>query len=172
MMTDATENAAGDSREAQVAIAEGKLQKAVDKALYFGGNPAAQKVRNFLNGTWLGQPLQIILTDIPIGAWTVALVFDALEAASDRPEFAVAADASVAIGLAGAASAAATANNRIESPFCRPADDADITAADRAPRGATVVDISSLSYLLSRRATSRHGDVRSQHEGARLGPRG
>jgi hypothetical protein len=32
-----------------------RLQKALDKALYAGGRPAAQKIRNFLNGTWLGE---------------------------------------------------------------------------------------------------------------------
>jgi nitrite reductase/ring-hydroxylating ferredoxin subunit/uncharacterized membrane protein len=85
-----------------------KLQKALDKALYANGNPAAQKARNFLNGTWLGEPLHAALTDIPIGAWTVAMVFDALGMIDGRYEFALAADTSVAIGLAGAAGAAIT----------------------------------------------------------------
>jgi nitrite reductase/ring-hydroxylating ferredoxin subunit/uncharacterized membrane protein len=85
-----------------------KIQKAIDKALYANGNPAAQKVRNFLNGTWLGEPLHAALTDVPIGAWTAAVVFDALEMINSRHEFAVAADTSVVIGLAGAASAAIT----------------------------------------------------------------
>jgi nitrite reductase/ring-hydroxylating ferredoxin subunit/uncharacterized membrane protein len=83
-----------------------RLQKAVDKALYAGGRPAAQTVRNFLNGTWLGEPLHVVLKDVPAGAWTVAIIFDVLDVALDRPEFAVAADASVAIGIAGAAAAA------------------------------------------------------------------
>jgi nitrite reductase/ring-hydroxylating ferredoxin subunit/uncharacterized membrane protein len=85
-----------------------KLQKALDKALYAGGNPVAQKLRNFLNGTWLGEPLHVVLTDIPVGAWTVAMAFDGLDMALDRREFAVAADTSIAIGLLGAAGAAAT----------------------------------------------------------------
>lgn len=85
-----------------------KIQKAIDKALYAGGNPVAQKTRNFLNGTWLGVPLHVVLKDVPIGAWTVAMVFDALEMINSRDEFAVAADTSVAIGLAGAAGAAIT----------------------------------------------------------------
>jgi nitrite reductase/ring-hydroxylating ferredoxin subunit/uncharacterized membrane protein len=85
-----------------------KIQKAIDKALYANGNPAAQKARNFLNGTWLGEPLHVVLTDVPIGAWTVAMVFDALEMINSRYEFALAADTSVAIGLAGAAGAAIT----------------------------------------------------------------
>ena len=84
-----------------------RLQKALDKALYAGGRPAAQKIRNFLNGTWLGEPLHVVLKDVPAGAWTVAMVFDLLDIALDRSEFAVAADTSIAIGIAGAAGAAA-----------------------------------------------------------------
>jgi nitrite reductase/ring-hydroxylating ferredoxin subunit/uncharacterized membrane protein len=86
---------------------EERLQKLVDEALYSRGSPAMQKFRNFLNGTWIGEPLHVILTDIPIGAWTLALAFDALEWGTHRREFAVAADASVTIGLIGAAGAAA-----------------------------------------------------------------
>jgi len=85
-----------------------KIQKTIDKALYANGNPAAQKIRNFLNGTWLGEPLHVALTDVHIGAWTVAMVFDALEMIQGRFEFATAADTSIAIGLAGAAGAAIT----------------------------------------------------------------
>src|SRR5579884_82430 len=87
---------------------EEKLQKALDKALYANGSPGAQKIRNFLNGTWLGEPLHVVLTDVPIGAWTVAIAFDALDMVRERDEFALAADTSIAIGLAGAAGAAVT----------------------------------------------------------------
>ena len=87
---------------------EEKIQKAIDKALYANGNPVAQKTRNFLNGTWLGEPLHVVLTDVPIGAWTVAMAFDALDMINSRHEFALAADTSIAIGLAGAAGAAIT----------------------------------------------------------------
>jgi nitrite reductase/ring-hydroxylating ferredoxin subunit/uncharacterized membrane protein len=87
---------------------EEKLQEALDKALYANGQPAAQKVRNFLNGTWLGVPLHVVLKDIPIGAWTVAMVFDVLDLVRNRSEFALAADTSIAIGLVGAAGSAAS----------------------------------------------------------------
>lgn len=90
------------------ASADEKLQKMLDKALYANGNPEAQKLRNFLNGTWLGEPLHVVLTDLPIGAWTAAIVFDLLDLMVGRPEFALAADASIGIGLAGAAGAAIT----------------------------------------------------------------
>lgn len=83
------------------------LQKLVHKA-FDGVGPRGQSVKNFLNGTWLGEPLHVVLTDVPIGAWTTALVFDGLEMFSDRAAFATAADTAVAIGIAGALGAAAT----------------------------------------------------------------
>src|SRR5215467_2420604 len=85
-----------------------KLQKLLDKALYANGRPSAQKIRNFLNGTWLGEPLHVVLTDVPIGAWTAAMVFDALDLIGNRRVFSRAADTSIAIGLLGAAGAAVT----------------------------------------------------------------
>lgn len=83
-----------------------RLQNLVDRALYAGGSPGAQKIRNFLNGTWLGKPLHAALTDVPIGAWTAAIVIDVLDSIRHRRELSVAADTAVAIGLAGAAGAA------------------------------------------------------------------
>jgi len=85
-----------------------RIQKLLDKALYAGGSPVAQEIRSFLNGTWLGEPLHVVLKDLPIGAWTVAILFDVLDLTLDRREFALAADTSIAIGLVGAAGAAAT----------------------------------------------------------------
>jgi nitrite reductase/ring-hydroxylating ferredoxin subunit/uncharacterized membrane protein len=87
---------------------EEKLQKLLDKALYANGRPSAQKIRNFLNGTWLGEPLHVVLKDVPIGAWTVAIIFDALDLVRNKREFSLAADTSIAIGLLGAAGAAVT----------------------------------------------------------------
>src|ERR1039457_5325455 len=84
-----------------------RLQKALDKALYAGGRPAAQKIRNFLNGTWLGEPLHVVLKDVPAAAWTVAMVCDLLYIARDRCDFAMPSHPSTGIGIAGAAGAAA-----------------------------------------------------------------
>lgn len=85
-----------------------KLQKLLDKALYGGGHLSAQKLRNFLNGTWLGEPLHAVLTDVPVGAWTVAMAFDALDLVFDREEFARGCETSITIGLLAAGGAAAT----------------------------------------------------------------
>ena len=87
---------------------EEKLQKLLDKALYANGRPSAQKIRNLLNGTWLGEPLHVVLTDVPIGAWTVTIIFDALDLIRKRREFSLAADTSLAVGLLGAVGAAVT----------------------------------------------------------------
>jgi len=96
-----------ESRIPQLKPIEESLQKLVHKAFASGGE-RGQAVKNFLNGTWIGEPLHVILTDIPIGAWTVALVCDGLDLMSNKHEFAVAADASIGIGLAGAVGAAVT----------------------------------------------------------------
>ena len=57
--------------------------------------------KDFLHGKWLGHALHPVLTDIPVGAWTTALVLD-LAGQED------AADLAVGIGLAGAVGSAVT----------------------------------------------------------------
>lgn len=83
--------------------AEENLQKVIHRAFRGRGG---RKVKNFLHGTWVGHPLHVILTDVPIGAWTAAIVFDALDSMGAR-RYRVAADAAVTLGLAGALGAAA-----------------------------------------------------------------
>lgn len=70
--------------------------------------PFMQKVRNFLHGTWLGHPIHPAITDVPVGAWTVAAVFDTYELATGDETLHRAADLAVGIGLIGAAGAAIT----------------------------------------------------------------
>lgn len=71
------------------------------------GGGAWAPVKDLLHGTPLGHPLHPAVTDVPVGAWTLAAVFDTLELAG-REEFAAAADLSIGIGLAGAVLAIAT----------------------------------------------------------------
>jgi nitrite reductase/ring-hydroxylating ferredoxin subunit/uncharacterized membrane protein len=70
-----------------------------------------QKVRNFLHGTWLGHPLHAAITDVPVGAFTVATVLDLAELTTGRTDLAPGADAAMAIGLASSAAAAVTGLN-------------------------------------------------------------
>lgn len=70
-----------------------------------------QKARNFLYGTWLGHPLHPLITDVPLGAWTAATVFDVYELATGDEGLSRGADVAVGIGLIGAAGAAITGMN-------------------------------------------------------------
>lgn len=79
------------------------LQKAVHASL-----ENAPGVKNALHGIWLGHPLHPALTDIPVGAWTVAMVLDALETLGGREELGAGADAAIAVGLIGAVGSAVT----------------------------------------------------------------
>src|SRR6266849_2888512 len=81
------------------------LQEAVRGA--FVGD-AGRDLKNFLHGVWLGHPLHPALTDIPLGAWTTAVICDALEEITSRKEFGKAADVAVTVGLVGAVGAALT----------------------------------------------------------------
>lgn len=65
-------------------------------------------VKDVLNGVWLGHPLHPVLTDVPVGAWTMAEVFDALDAAGGGERYADAARVCINAGLVGAVAAAAT----------------------------------------------------------------
>ena len=83
------------------------LQPAVKEAFDTLG-PARRNVKNFLHGTWLGHPLHPVLTDIPLGAWTATLLLDALADRRGHSGIARSADASLALGLAGAVGSAVT----------------------------------------------------------------
>jgi len=80
----------------------------VVRGAYQAAGPAGQRAKNAVHGVWLGHPLHPVFTDLPIGAWTTALVLDAAAAASHDRGMERAADVAIAVGLAGAAAAAVT----------------------------------------------------------------
>ena len=84
-----------------------RLQPAVAGALGADGS-IGPKVADLLHGTWLGHPLHVVLTDVPIGSWTAAAVLDVLEEKTGSSAMGRGADAAIALGLAGAAGAAIT----------------------------------------------------------------
>ena len=55
------------------------LQK-IAAAIYKG--TAGHALKSFLNGTWLGHPLHPVITDVPVGAWTLAILFDLIHLAN------------------------------------------------------------------------------------------
>ncbi len=86
------------------------VQNAVKAAFHSLGD-AGQPVRNALHGTWLHQPLHAVITDVPVGAWTATVVFDAIAALGGGDALNTAADATNVLGLVGALAAAATGLN-------------------------------------------------------------
>ena len=84
-----------------------RLQPAIVGALGADGS-IGPKVADLLHGTWLGHPLHVVLTDVPLGSWTAAAVLDVLEEKTGSSTMGRGADAAIALGLAGAAGAAIT----------------------------------------------------------------
>jgi nitrite reductase/ring-hydroxylating ferredoxin subunit/uncharacterized membrane protein len=86
----------------------GKISASVDKLLNRClGAPAMRRFKVFLNGTWIGHPLHPMLTDIPIGAWTLTVILDLVGVLFGFPQLGLASSIAAGIGVAGALAAAA-----------------------------------------------------------------
>ncbi len=85
------------------------LQHVVKVSVGANGKPP-RLFRSLLNGTWLGHPLHPAITDVPIGAWTIAAIFDIiwLIAPVANVWASHAAFVAVIVGLIGALGAAVT----------------------------------------------------------------
>jgi nitrite reductase/ring-hydroxylating ferredoxin subunit/uncharacterized membrane protein len=81
------------------------LQKVVQGSYKVLGQPG-HALKTFFHGTWLGHPLHPVLTDIPIGAWTIAVLFDLIYLIGRSHSWASAADVAIFVGLLGALGAA------------------------------------------------------------------
>lgn len=90
--------------------AETAAQKAV-RSVLGGEGERGQHFRELLHGTWLHEPLHAVMTDVPVGSWTAAVLFDALGALGGSRTMDKAADALVILGLVGACGAAITGMN-------------------------------------------------------------
>lgn len=112
------------------------------------------KIRNFLNGVWLGHPLHAAISDLPVGAMTTALVLDYTSLATRNRRLGYLADIVTAIGFGGAL-AAATAGL---------ADYSEIEGEQRRVgiAHAGLNGLATLAYLgslLCRRTASRSGAI-------------
>jgi nitrite reductase/ring-hydroxylating ferredoxin subunit len=92
-------------RQDRLRPVEDALQRAI-AALFGAGGSSGRAVKNGLHGTWLGHPLHPVLTDVPVGAWTVALVLDGLDARAGDRRWRRPADGALTVGIAGAVAAA------------------------------------------------------------------
>ena len=64
-------------------------------------------MNDLLHGKPLGHPLHPVITDVPVGAWTVTVVLDLIEL-GEGPDVAFAADAALVVGLLGGLGAIAS----------------------------------------------------------------
>ncbi|HVH65283.1 MAG TPA: DUF2231 domain-containing protein [Candidatus Acidoferrum sp.] len=69
---------------------------------------AGRPVKSFVHGTWLGHPLHPVLTDIPLGVWSLALLFDLIYIFDRATTWSSAADVSIFIGALAALATAVT----------------------------------------------------------------
>ena len=85
------------------------LQNAV-KAIIGSNRRPPRRFRSLLNGTWLGHPLHPAITDVTIGAWLLAVIFDIIWLISPTSNAWAArgAEAAVLIGILAAVAAAVT----------------------------------------------------------------
>lgn len=79
-----------------------QLIRSIHGAVLAGGS-ITRAIADALHGSsWFGHPLHPALTDIPVGAWVLAALFDASAAAGGGPAAEYAADSLIAIGAAAA----------------------------------------------------------------------
>ena len=68
---------------------------------------ALRPLKLLLNGTWFGHPLHPLLTDVPIGAWTVAILLDLISLLLGASALGPATAIAIGLGILGALAAAA-----------------------------------------------------------------
>src|SRR5712691_1741017 len=127
-----------------------------DWLLKFFGQPGEpnRKIKDMLNGTWLGHAVHPVLTDVPLGAWSGTMLLDLVSLSDEENEgLARGADISLMLGLLGATGAAVTGT----------ADWSDLDGTDRRVglmHGLLNVGITLLyffSFLLRRTGQRRAG---------------
>lgn len=63
---------------------------------------AGRPSQDLLHGVWLGHRVHPVVTDVPLGAWTAALVLDTADMVAPRPHgFRQAAQLSIGLGVLG-----------------------------------------------------------------------
>lgn len=65
-------------------------------------------IKTFLNGTWLEHPLHPVLTDIPVGGWTLAILFDLVAIVFGVQNLGLASGIAIGLGVLGALGAIVT----------------------------------------------------------------
>ena len=78
-----------------------QLASALHRGVLQGGDPVRSAV-DVLHGTWLGHPLHPVLTDVVVGSWVLASLFDLMSLGDDSRRAEKAADTLTAVGTVSA----------------------------------------------------------------------
>ncbi len=81
----------------------GAMQKLVTAIL-----TPVRPLKTFLNGTWLEHPLHPVLTDVPVGGWTVAILLDLIALIFGVQNLGLASGIAIGLGVLGALGAMVT----------------------------------------------------------------
>ncbi|HEY0069322.1 MAG TPA: Rieske 2Fe-2S domain-containing protein [Chloroflexia bacterium] len=85
-----------------------KVQPLINDTFSSGGE-VGKLAKDFLNGVWLGHPLHPVITDVPVGAWTITQLLDLISLfRGDDAGLDEAADISLGAGIVAALGAAVT----------------------------------------------------------------
>ncbi len=84
------------------------LATAIQKLMTAIFNTPLRPLKTFLSGTWLGHPLHPVLTDVPVGGWTAAILFDLLALIFGVKTLGLASGIAIGLGVLAALAAIAT----------------------------------------------------------------
>lgn len=115
--------------------------------------------KDLLSGTWLGHPVHPLLTDIPIGSWTSAMVLDVLGGKASEH----AADMLIGLGVLSAVPTALTGISELADVVEK--EERSVGVAHAVGNVASVA-LFGLSYLSRRRGKRRTGIALSMAGGA------
>ena len=101
------------SERLATAAANSGLLKGVADPLYDLLNKLLQEtplrpLKLLANGTWLQHPLHPLLTDVPVGTWTLAILLDLIALIFALPNFGLASGIAIGLGVLAAIAAIAT----------------------------------------------------------------
>jgi nitrite reductase/ring-hydroxylating ferredoxin subunit/uncharacterized membrane protein len=83
------------------------LQKVVG-GTYKGLGKPGHAIKSFVHGTWLGHPLHPVLTDLPLGAWSLGVLFDIVYLFDRSVVWSSAANLAILAGILAAVATAVT----------------------------------------------------------------
>lgn len=84
------------------------LAGSVQKLMIAVFSPPLRSLKTFLNGTWLEHPLHPLLTDVVVGGWTTAILFDLIALIFGVQTLGLASGIAIGLGVLAGLSAIAT----------------------------------------------------------------